>query len=561
MSNAALLLLACTKDQTTDTGFEESLVPTDPVEGAEIFATGRYEDSRMHDVKIIGDVNGDGYNDVLITESLLTQDPQSGNLQGTYSYIVFGGERFRQTQSSSDTGDLDTDFPIDTADTADTGRVATASSAEIDLPVELVDGEAMILVTSDRNDLAGWSSTGLGDVDGDGIDDLAVAAPAADAEELDQGAVYLVLGDTAWQPSSSETTFETAGLTLTLPEEGARLGSIIKSVGDLNNDGVNELLVVAHYEDQNLPSSVMAPSQNTKAYVIDVVDALNQSDTTVDVRDVTLFTIDFGSMISNADIQFSTASDTLDPYGPALSFTSGDSNADGITEILVGDPTADSPTGLNLAGQVYRFEWDGSTTELTPADASAYYYIDQEGAFLGTDVLMGPDLNQDGYEDVFIASAGVETDLNKHGTRNLGGMFAFNGAATATSGAIYIYDYDFSVIGGWNPYLDNSYSWADYRFATGETDALVIGINSVSSSKGSTWVIPAMSSGYVGSWNIRDIYQTKFSNDYYGAGQSPAVGNIDGNSNQEVCFGSAYENDYSGSYAEAGAIYCAFNEL
>ncbi len=116
-----------------------------------------------------GDVNGDGIDDVIIGAS--SADPHN-ILQAGESYVVFGSLAGFPTN-------------LDLAD---------------------LDGSNGFLINGiDAGDISGYSVSGAGDVNGDGIDDLIIGALWADPDGLSgAGESYVVFGSTTRFPSSLE---------------------------------------------------------------------------------------------------------------------------------------------------------------------------------------------------------------------------------------------------------------------------------------------------------------------------------------------------------------------
>ena len=171
-------------------------------------------------VSSAGDVNGDGIDDVIIGAPFA--DP-NGKETGQ-SYVVFG----------SDQG-----FPA----------VIEASS------LDGSNGFALNGIT--QNDRLGTSVSGAGDVDGDGIDDMIIGAPAADSQRTDPGQAYVVYGSDQGFPAVIEasTLDGSNGFTFNGIVEDDFLGVSVSGVKDINGDGFDDFVVAAQSADPNGPAS------------------------------------------------------------------------------------------------------------------------------------------------------------------------------------------------------------------------------------------------------------------------------------------------------------------
>ena len=93
--------------------------------------------------------------------------------------------------------------------------------------------------TLDNNDNFGWSVAGLGDLDGDGTEDLAVGAPKDDDVRTDFGAVWILFLETDGTVKAEQ---KITGFANTHAFDGI-LGASLGALGDLDGDGIGDLAV------------------------------------------------------------------------------------------------------------------------------------------------------------------------------------------------------------------------------------------------------------------------------------------------------------------------------
>ena len=89
---------------------------------------------------------------------------------------------------------------------------------------------------------------GVGDVDGDGLGDILISSPQNDDGGVDAGKAYLIYGDSI-QNASRPLSLSDLAFVGEFAEDMA--GSSIEGCGDVNGDGLDDILVSAPKSDIN----------------------------------------------------------------------------------------------------------------------------------------------------------------------------------------------------------------------------------------------------------------------------------------------------------------------
>jgi hypothetical protein len=315
-------------------------------------------------VSSAANVNGDGFDDLIIAayraDAADNAKPYAGEI-----YVIFG---------------TDAGF-----------------SASIDLAA-LMPSQGFVIHGADRGEQAGGSVSSGGDVNGDGFDDLIIGA-----SNPGEGKAYVVFGTDAGFGASLDLAALTPADGFLIIEsvydyglgQYDHLGHSVTAAGDVNGDGLDDLIVDAHGE----------------TYVIFGTDA--GFGASIDLASLTPTQ---GFVINGAD---------YDRYATGEVSSAGDINGDGFDDLLIGAPLLGGAGGSSTfyAGEsyvIYGRDFTGG--------------VDFAGT-AGADSLAGT-----GAGEIFIGGQGNDTLAGS------GGADIFQGAEG--DDAVSVTTLDFSLVDG-----------------------------------------------------------------------------------------------------------------
>lgn len=269
----------------------------------------------------LGDVNGDGYADVLISA-------YGAGMAASHAYVYLGSKSGL--------------------------RAAPVSTLTDPVPAS---GNGF-----------GASAAGVGDVNGDGYADALIGAYSTGQH---QGRAYLYLG-------SAHGLLATPALTLSAPDAAAGdyFGSSMASVGDVNGDGYNDVLVGSKCGDGEVPRS----SSPGRGYLYLGGPLGLEAQPSVVFQD--------------------PQPDSKSNFGQSVA-AAGDVNGDGYADVIIG-----APNMLHSQGRAYVYLGHPDRPAVTPSlvlDDPAATRFD----LFGYSVAGVGDVNADGYADVLVGAHGT----------------------------------------------------------------------------------------------------------------------------------------------------------
>jgi len=336
-------------------------------------------------VATAGDVNGDGFGDVIVGAPYF----DSGETNEGRVYVYHGSAAGLSAGPAwtKEGNQLNANFGFAVSAAGDVNGdgfgdvIIGAPYMEKDQPDEGIaavylgssSGLALTSVwTAEGNQnfaLFGFSVAAAGDVNGDHRSDVIVGARDFDNIQTDEGRAFVYHGT----PSGVSTG---AAWTAESNQNGAWFGYAVAWAGDVNADGFSDVIVGASRWDTG-------PDETGRAYAY------------------------FGSL---SGLSFS-ANWVKDGPQPAAQFgasvaTAGDVNGDGFSDVIVGAPYYDA--GQTDEGRAFVYYGSASGISIPPSWTNE---INQNGANYGMSVASAGDINGDGYADVIVGASGYDVGV------------------------------------------------------------------------------------------------------------------------------------------------------
>ncbi len=358
----------------------------------EVILNGTYAGEQFGwSVSTAGDVNKDGYSDVIVGAPL---NDAAGQDAGR-AYIFFGGISMDNIPDVVMTGQSTADhfgFSVASAgnfngngfnDIWDDVIVGAyyndaggtdAGRAYVYFGGNTMDNFADILLTGIApGDIFGISVASAGDVNGDSYGDLIVGASRNDIAGTDAGAAYIFYGALNPDNISDQTIFGVSS--------GDAFGNSVAGAGDVNGDGLSDVLVGGHGNNQT-------------------------------GADAGMVRVCFGGNPNSGVAFYGENND--DWFGFSVA-SAGDVNGDGFADMLIGAPYNDA--GGNNAGRSYIY-YGGINLGINPGPDVVM--TGKPSDLFGWSVANAGDMNADGLNDPLIGA-----HINSQSAPNAGKAYLY----------------------------------------------------------------------------------------------------------------------------------------
>ncbi|WP_281310417.1 HYR domain-containing protein [Flavobacterium flavigenum] len=331
-----------------------------------------------------------------------------------------------------------------------------------------IDGKAA------KDDL-GFKTKSAGDINGDGIPDIMIGAPGADfGGASNVGEIYVIFGGSGFSFDSFDvsTLNGTNGFVIRGVVADEKLGDMISSVGDFNQDGIDDIIVGDNFNSGAKGTAFIFYGKNSgfqPLYNRTDIDnskglfiTLDATATTT-VKDVsaagdinhdgvpdavitensngkTNYYIIFGhASVSSLNTSSLSGANgfTIKGYLQSGSGTdstarnAGDVNHDGIGDLIIGCPSYKEGSDYNVGRVVVLFGKNSvfpASVQLETLNVADGFVITNTGSYnnLGKSVAAAGDFNADGIDDFIIGAPGKALD----GQNSVGEAYVVFGRST-----------------------------------------------------------------------------------------------------------------------------------
>lgn len=321
-----------------------------------------------------GDVNGDGYSDLMMST-------ERDSSQKNEIYLAFGRSQKEWNKLTDSNGN----FNLDNAGKANCVLTFTGRNA---------------------GDRTGNSMSNAGDINNDGIDDVIVGVPSGEPDK--KGETYIIFGRSfaGWNKlTDSNGNFDLNNLSKANNtvrfigrQNGDQFGNFVRNMGDVNCDGIADLMIGAWEANGG-------GNHSGEAYLV-FGRSQKEWNNLTDANG----NFDFNNLTKASNIIRFIGRNPDDEAGYSVN-NAGDVNGDGVNDVLIGADAANGTKGETylILGRSQK-EWNKLTDSngvfnldnLSKANNTVTFIGRNYGDYSGRASVNGGDNNKDGIADILI---------------------------------------------------------------------------------------------------------------------------------------------------------------
>ena len=356
-------------------------------------------------VSAAGDVNGDGYDDVIVGAPSYQNDQDNDGRAFVYHGSANGLSTTPDWIGESNKGIAEFGYSVNAAgdvngdgyDDVIIGETHYGLFGAVFVyhgsPTGLSE-TANWVIEGDKGDNFSFFASSVstaGDVNGDGYDDVIVGEEYFTGGQDDEGRAFVYHGSATGLSTTPNWTAEG-------DQEYANFGNSVSAAGDVNGDGYDDVIIGAYYYDNGESNEGQAFVYHGSATGLDnTPNWIGQSDQEKAY---------FGKAVGNA----------------------GDVNDDGYADIIIGAHLYDNPE----PGEGQAFVYHGSATGLSISPDWTGPGSDQPVSRLGYSVYTAGDVNGDGFRDVIVGVPFYDIGVMDE----VGLVFVYHGSADGLSSRV-----------------------------------------------------------------------------------------------------------------------------
>ena len=260
--------------------------------------------------------------------------------------------------------------------------------SQIQSIIDLDSVESNLMITGHDHNKYFGESIAAGDINGDGFQDIIVAATQSHCDTVNHGSIYIFTG--SWDGIAEiDLNVSNPDIEIKAQYSGGLFGAALE-ISDYNDDGYDDIVISEPRAD---------PYEKIDAGIVYLIYGKQHFDGIIDLGQ------------SGADITF-TGARAGDHLGTAI--CSGDVNGNGKTDLIIGADGVDSDNNITCGGTYIIMntpEWTAPATIDLAGDFTGHLIYGLEANDLSGRAVACADIDYNGQDDVIIGAHKADSPL------------------------------------------------------------------------------------------------------------------------------------------------------